>query len=507
MIEAPLLSLTNISKSFGGVHALSQVSLTASQGEVHAVLGENGAGKSTLMKIIAGALHPDSGQIEWDGKQVEFREPRDASQLGIAIVYQEPVFFNELSVLENLYLGEELKTPSGALDWKRMTEGAAEALARMGLPGNIAGKPIAELTLGVKQLVLIARAIHRKARLLILDEPTAILSDRETEILFRTIRSLKKDGVSILYISHRLAEIFQIADRLSVLRDGKLVMNALVKDATEERLINAMTGRKISLDVYRPRLFQEKPPILQVEHLSRLGSYTDVSFSLHSGEIMGFYGLVGAGRSEVVKALYGEMPADSGIIRYQGKEFKAQSSRDAIRSGIVYVPEDRRQQGLFPIRSIIDNISASMLTSLVKVLGYIDPKRELALAEGESRRLNIKASSLGAAVSSLSGGNQQKVILGRGLTLNPQVLILDEPTHGIDVSTKNEIHKLIMNLAEQGIAIILITSDLPEVLALADNFSVMHEGHLMGTMGRAEASESAILRLALGLESAEANPV
>ncbi|HEX7975437.1 MAG TPA: ATP-binding cassette domain-containing protein, partial [Anaerolineales bacterium] len=242
-------------------------------------------------------------------------------------------------------------------------------------------------------------------------------------------------------------------------------------------------------------------------HLSRMGSYTDVSFSLHSGEIMGFYGLVGAGRSEVVKAVYGEMAADSGVIRYKGKEFKPQSSRYSIRNGIVYVPEDRRQQGLFPIRSIVDNISASMLASLVKILGYVDPKRELALVEGQSRRLSIKASSLGAAVSSLSGGNQQKVILGRGLTLDPQVLILDEPTHGIDVGTKSEIHKLIMNLAEQGIAIILITSDLPEVLALADNFSVMHEGHLMGTMSRAEATESAILRLALGLESAEADPV
>jgi ABC-type sugar transport system ATPase subunit len=503
MIENPLLRLTEISKSFGGVQALSKVSLTADCGEVHAIIGENGAGKSTLMKIIAGALRPDSGRVEWEGKQVELREPRDASRLGIAIVYQEPVFFNELSVLENLYLGEELRTPTGAMDWARMTQGAKEALERMDLPVDIIGKPIADLTLGVKQLVLIARAIHRQARLLILDEPTAILSDRETEILFKTIRKLKQDGVSILYISHRLAEIFQIADRLSVLRDGKLVLESSVKDATQDSLINAMTGRKISADVYHPRPYAQSAPLLEVEHLSRMGNYTNVSFTVRPGEIVGFYGLVGAGRSEVVKAVYGEMPADEGTIRYKNQVFQPHSSRDAIRKGIIYVPEDRRQQGLFPIRSILDNISASMLRSLTRVLGFIDPKREFALAEKESLSLNIKASSLEAMVSSLSGGNQQKVVLGRGLTLNPQVLILDEPTHGIDVGTKNEIHKLIMNLADQGIAIILITSDLPEVLALADNFVVMHEGRMMGMLSREQATEENILRLALGLNSSE----
>lgn len=499
MIETPLLCLTEISKSFGGVQALSQVSLTANRGEVHAIVGENGAGKSTLMKIIAGALRPDSGLIEWEGKPVEFHQPREASQLGIAIVYQEPVFFNELSVLENLYLGEELKTSNGAMDWKRMTLGTQAALARLHLPDDIVGRPIADLTLGMKQLVLIARAIHRNARLLILDEPTAILSDRETEILFNTIGELKAEGISVLYISHRLAEIFRIGDRLSVLRDGKLVMGTAVQEATQKKLITAMTGRLISSDVYRPRPFEKNPSILEVEHLSRMGSYSDISFSLRPSEILGFYGLVGAGRSEVVKAIYGEMLADSGRICYQGKEFKPKSSRDAIRQGIVYVPEDRRSQGLFPIRSIVDNLSASMLRSLVKFLGYIDPQKEQTLAQNQSRSLNIKSSSLQAMVSSLSGGNQQKVVLGRGLTLNPIVLILDEPTHGIDVGTKSEIHKLIMDLAENGMAIILITSDLPEALALSDRIVVMHEGYQMGLLARSDANEEVILRLALGL--------
>ena len=501
MKETPLLSLTNISKSFGGVRALTEVTLTANRGEVHAVVGENGAGKSTLMKIIAGALRPDSGTIYLNGNSVEFKEPRDAARLGIAIVYQEPVFFNELSVLENIYLGEELKTRSGALDWEGMTIGAQKALSQLGLPTDIISRSMAELSLGIKQLVLIARSVHRKVHLLILDEPTAILSQRETELLFNTIKELKSQGVAILYISHRIAEIFQIADRISVLRDSYLVAHYKLEEATEDKLITAMTGRELSSDIYRPRAYDHAAPILSARNLTRLGNYDRVSFDLHAGEILGLYGLVGAGRSEVAKAIFGEMASDGGEIFVNGRRFNPRSSRDAQRKGIIYVAEDRRQQGLFPIRSIRDNLSAGLLRMLAGWGGIVNSRQETALAQEQVTNLNIKISSLFANVFSLSGGNQQKVVLGRGLTHKPKVLILDEPTHGIDVGTKNEIHKLILRLAEQGIAILLITSDLPEALALADNFLIMHEGRVVGYLPRAEANEESILRLALGLQN------
>lgn len=494
-----LLRLTNIYKSFGGVQALSGVSLIAHSGEVHAVVGENGAGKSTLMKIIAGALRPDSGQIVWNGTEVTFQEPRDASKLGIAIVYQEPLYFNDLSVVENLFLGEELKRPDGTLDWKRMTEQGVEALRCIGLSPEIIRKPMSDLSLGVKQLVLIARAVQRNAKLLILDEPTAILSQRETEILFQTIRTLKENNVSILYISHRLSEIFEIADYVTVLRDGHVVMESEISETNENDLINAMTGRQISTDIYLPRNYQQEQPLLVVQNLTCEGFYRNISFTLKPRQILAFYGLVGAGRSEVAKTIIGEIKADAGTITYEGRTIKPKSCREAIGLGIVYLPEDRRAQGLFMIRSIKDNIIASKLQSISFRFGKINSNLEKSVVTQVFQKLAIKAPTIEIPVSSLSGGNQQKVLLGRSLTLQPKLLILDEPTHGIDVGTKNEIHKLIFELATQGIAIILITSDLPEALAIADTFVVMHEGQLMGILDRQEATEETIIRLALGI--------
>ncbi len=495
----PLLALEGVSKNFGGVQALIDVSIEVARGEVHAIVGENGAGKSTLMKIISGALSPSAGEMTFDGQTVVFKDPRTAAQAGIAIVYQEPAFFGELSVVENLYLGDEIRTRMGAMDWSRMTAGATEALAEIGLPPSLLAKSMLELPIGTQQLVLIARSVHRKAKLLILDEPTAILSLSETAILFDAIRALKAQGVSILYISHRIAEIFQIADRISVLRDGRLVAGFTREEASETRLVSAMTGRQISADVYEPRSFTDEPAILETHHLGRAGNYQDVSFALRPGEVLGLYGLVGAGRSEVAKAIYGELHADSGEIWYQGRRIAPRSGRDAIGMGIIYVPEDRRQQGLFPIRTTRDNLSAGMLRAVSGLLGWIRPKQELSLALSLMQELNIKASSPLAPVSSLSGGNQQKVVLGRGISHDPRVLMLDEPTHGIDVGTKAEIHRLIMALAKQGLAILLISSDLSEILVLADNVLVMHEGRVMDSAPRVEASETRILRSALGL--------
>jgi ABC-type sugar transport system ATPase subunit len=499
MTEMPLLALENISKSFGGLQALQEIELTIFTGEVHAVLGENGAGKSTLMKIIAGALHPDTGKLVLDGKEVIFEGPRDASQVGIAIVYQEPSYFPELSVLENFYIGEEIISRFGTMDWDQMAEGATLALTKMGLSVDLLGKRMSELSIGTQQLVLIARGIHKKARVLILDEPTSILSQAETDILFSTIRELKKQGISILYISHRLSEIFQIADRITVLRDGKLVNQFSLSETTEEKLIQAMSGRQIATTLYQQRNFSDTKPILEVKNLTHYGLYQDVSFKLHRGEILGLYGLVGAGRSEVATTIFGELPADHGKIFLNEKEIKPASSKDAIKKSIIYMPEDRRIQGLFPIRSIQDNLSAGLLGSITGFLGTIRKDREVSMTSIQLQNLKIKTNNPGNPVTSLSGGNQQKVVLGRGLSHKPRILILDEPTRGIDVGTKNEIYKLIMELAGQGMAILLISSDLPEVLALADNFMIMHEGYVMANLSREEATEEAILRLALGL--------
>ena len=502
MTEQPLLVLEGISKTYGGVHALNSVSLQVLRGEVHAVVGENGAGKSTLMKIIAGSVEPSEGTLAYEGHPVRFSGPRDAADAGIAIAYQEPAFFGELSVLENIYLGAEILTNTGALDWGRMAEGAAIALSSMGLPAEILGTPMVELSIGTQQLVLIARSIHRKCKLLILDEPTAILSLSETGILFRAIRTLKEGGVSILYISHRLAEIFQIADRISVLRDGKLVAVHAVADVNTDELVADMTGRQFNSDVYRPRSFAEQAPVIEARALSRAGNYSDVSFALRPGEVLGVYGLVGAGRSEFARAIFGELQPDSGKIFFDGQEVTLRKPQDAIVHGVLYVAEDRRHQGLFPIRATRDNLSAGILHSLTSVFGLIRPRSEESVALAVMKQLSIKASSPLAPVSSLSGGNQQKVVLGRGLTHKPRVLMLDEPTHGIDIGTKTEIHRLIMELAEQGIAILLISSDLPEVLALADNLLVMHEGNVVDTMARTAMTETRILRSALGLGQA-----
>lgn len=499
MDKTVLLKLMNISKSFGGIQALDDVSLNFYKGEVHAIIGENGAGKSTLMKIIAGALCPDSGTIEFEGNKVDFMSPRDASEIGISIVYQEPIFFKELSVLENIYMGEEETNTNGILNWASMTNGAVRAIERIGLSSDIVGKPMSELTLGSQMRVLIARSIHKNVKLLILDEPTAILSQIEMDILFKTIKELKKQGVSIIYISHRIAEIFKIADRISILRDGRKVTSYLLEDATEDKLVLAMIGRKLSFETQPRSHLKTAKPLVVVKHLTRVGFYHDVSFEIKPGEILGFYGLVGAGRSEVAKAIYGEMLPDEGDIIFKDKIFSPRNSRDAIDQGIVYVPEDRRYQGLFLIRSIQDNLSAGILRFISNKFGVINKQKELSLAQEQIDNLKIKTSSIVEPVSSLSGGNQQKVVLGRGLTHKVFLLILDEPTHGIDVATKNEVHKLIVSLAESDVAIMLISSDLPEILSLADNLLIMHEGKVEGYMSRSEATEESVLRLTLGL--------
>ena len=499
MANTPLLSMRGVTKNFGGTRALDDVSFDVFAGEIHTIVGENGAGKSTLMKMIAGVHKPDTGHMEMNGAKIDFHGPADATRAGVSIVYQEPMFFPKLSVVENFYLGEELLKSSGAMDWKRMTEEAAEGMRRMGLPPDIVSKSMSELSIGTQQLTLIARGVHRNARLLLLDEPTSILSQAETDILFSMVADLKKRGVGILYISHRIQELFQIADTMTVLRDGRKIVTMPAAEATEASLVEAMSGRSVQFDNYVKRDISPES-ILEVRDLSRAGYYSHVSFTLRKGEILGVYGLIGAGRSEMARAIFGEMPADSGAISLDGKPFRPTKAKAAFDSGIAYVPEDRRIQGLFMPRSIRDNMTAGLLPKLASGRGIIDRRREQDVATRTSERLSVKSAGIEAPANSLSGGNQQKVLLSRGILHEPRVLILDEPTRGIDVRTKSEVHRLIMELAGQGVSILLISSDLPEVLGLADSFVVMHEGRMSEKMPREEAGEQEILRLALGLE-------
>lgn len=499
MKNGNLLSLINISKRFGGVQALSNINLSVGYGEVHAVVGENGAGKSTLMKIIAGALDPEAGgEIYFEEEPVIFSKPKDSTDLGIAIVLQEPVFFGEQSVLENFYIGGELTNKVGMLDWEKMSIEGTKALTEMNLPPEIIGKPMNSLSIGTQQLVMIARGIHKNAKLLILDEPTSILSSSETNILFEKIFELKKRGVSILYISHRIPEIFKIADKISVLRDGEKVGEFDIGNVNESNLISKMTGREINLDVYNGHRIDYNNPIIEVKNISKAGYYQNISFEIHRGEILCVYGLVGAGRSEVARAIFGELKQDDGAILFNNEVLDFSHPLDAYKVGIVYVPEDRRAQGLFPSHSIRNNLSAGQLKKLTKYLGIIDDKKESNFVKDAIIDLEIKASgSILDPVLSLSGGNQQKVIFGRGLLNNPKLLILDEPTRGIDVGTKALIHNKIMVLAESGMPLLVISSDLPEVLSLADNILVMHEGQICGIVPRSEATEEKILSLAL----------
>lgn len=493
--------MRGVSKTFGGVRALDDVFFDVHAGEIHAVVGENGAGKSTLMKIIAGVYRPDAGHIEIDGARVDFQGPADASRAGVSIVYQEPMFFPKLSVVENFYLGEELLTSSGAMDWRRMTAEAAGGLERMGLSPDIISKSMSELSIGTQQLALIARGVHRKARLLLLDEPTSILSQAETDILFAMMAELKKRDVGILYISHRIQELFQVADAMTVLRDGRKIVDMSATEASEQSLVEAMFGRSVEFDNYAYREITGEP-ILRIENLTRAGYYAGVSFALRKGEVLGVYGLVGAGRSEMARAVFGEMPADSGGIFLDGKPFRPMRVRTAFVHGIAYVPEDRRAQGLFMPRSIRDNMTAGLLGKLAATMGVIDCGRERAAAIRTSERLDVKSAGVEAPAASLSGGNQQKVLLARGLLHEPRILILDEPTRGIDVRTRSEVHRLIMELAKQGVSILLISSDLPEILALSDSYLVMHEGRMSEKLARDKAGEREILRLALGLKPA-----
>jgi rhamnose transport system ATP-binding protein len=490
-----LLSAASITKAFAGVRALKGVSFDLRPGEVHALVGENGAGKSTLIKIITGAEAPDRGDLVVHGRVVAEMDPGLSRALGIAAIYQQPSLFPDLTVAENIAMALETGGPWRRLDWPGRTRTAAALLERIGAAIDPA-RLVETLSMPEQQIVEIAKAIGADAKIVIMDEPTASLTEREVERLFKVIALLKTHGCGVIYISHRLEEVFAVADRITVLRDGETVKTCARGEVDRAALIRMMVGRELSA-VFPKRAVPLGEVALDVRHLShRATGVADVSLTVRKGEILGLAGLVGSGRTQVAEILFGLTPADAGEIRVHGKTLRLTSPADAIDAGIAYVPEDRRQHGVVLEMSVAANASLASLGAVSR-RGIIDRAREQTAAERYVEAFRIKTPSVGADVGTLSGGNQQKVALARWLSTHPSILILDEPTQGVDVGSKAEIHSLMQTLAEQGLAIIMISSELPEILGMSDRIAVMRAGRIRGVLDRADATQAAVLALAL----------
>jgi rhamnose transport system ATP-binding protein len=493
---ATLLTLAGVSKSFGAVQALRGVDLELLPGEVHALVGENGAGKSTLIKIVTGAHAPDSGTLVIGGEAVTRADPVRARRLGVAPIYQQPALFPDLSVAENLAFGNEPPGPWRRIDWAERRRRAQALLARVGAaidPDAEAGS----LRMAEQQLVEIARALGANARILLMDEPTAALAEPEAERLFALIGELRGQGVAVLYVSHRLPEVLRIADRVTVLRDGALVETRRADALNEAELIRLMVGRELQA-VFPKREVARSGVVLEARSLSsQAAGVSAATFALTRGEILGFAGLVGSGRTELARVLFGLDPADSGELRIGGDTVHVESPRHAIALGLAYVPEDRRRHGVIPEMSVAANTTLAVLREISRG-PLLDEAAEREVAQGFVERFAIKTPSLDAPVANLSGGNQQKVALARWLATKPRVLILDEPTQGVDVGAKAEIHRLMVELAEQGLAILMISSELPEILGMSDRIAVMRGGRVVATLERADATQERVMALALG---------
>ncbi|MEP6787753.1 MAG: sugar ABC transporter ATP-binding protein [Acidobacteriota bacterium] len=491
-----LLKAENISKAYAGVQALRDASFDLQAGEVHALVGENGAGKSTLIKIITGAVLQDEGEIALNGEAVSENSPALSKSLGIAAIYQQPALFPELSVAENIAIGLERPHAFSVVKWGERRRIAKELLDRVGARIDVE-TTAGELSMPQQQLVEIARALGTNAKVLIFDEPTASLSEEDTQNLFRVIRELRSQGVGMIYISHRLEELPAIADRVTVLRDGRTIETREMADVTSEQLIRLMVGRDLSA-VFPKREVERGETIFELKNFgSRAAGIRRVNLAVRAGEIVGVAGLIGAGRTELAKTIFGLDPADEGEILLQGKPISIGHPSEAIEYGIAYLPEDRRKHGVvldFPISA---NIT---LASLKKLSGFggMDFGKEKEIAVEYTRRLGVKTPAIFSAVSTLSGGNQQKVAISRWLMTRPSVLILDEPTQGIDVGAKAEIHELMMEIAEQGVAIVMISSELPEILGMSDRIAVMNGGTIVKIFDREEATQDNILAVALG---------
>jgi rhamnose transport system ATP-binding protein len=493
-MQQAVLEMRQIAKRFDITQALDNVALTLYPGEIHALLGENGAGKSTLIKIMTGLYPPDQGEILLEGKPIQVRNSIEAQARGIAAIYQEPMIFPDLTVAENIFISH--RNRGSLLRWGKLYQDAEAILSRLDVKLDVR-QPARALTVGAQQVVEIAKAISLDVRVLIMDEPTAALSAHEVNTLFKLVDTLRSQGVAILFISHRLEEVFKIADRITVLRDGKLIATAPRQQMTIDSVIRDMVGREMA-EFFAKRATQRGDLLLAVRGLARENVFRDLNFTVYRGEVLGFAGLVGARRTDVGLALFGVEPATAGEIEWQGAAVKIRTAEQALKLGMAYVTEDRRQLGLTIPMSITTNITLPMLREYLSALGLIKRPAELATAEHYRERLSIRTPSVQVEVGKLSGGNQQKVMLGKWLNARPQLLILDEPTRGIDVGAKAEVHHIISDLTAQGIAVILISSDLPEVLAMSDRILVMREGRQMGIFSRAEATQEKILTAMMG---------
>lgn len=503
MHSTPIVEMKQIDKSFAGNKVLKNVDFEVRSGEVHALMGENGAGKSTLIKVLTG-IHPrDHGVIKVDGAEVDFTNPKQAEEMGISVIHQELNIIPYLTVAQNMFLGKELVYgKTGILHKKEMHQRTKESLKELGVttihPNDIAG----DLSVGKQQMVEIARALSTKARLIVMDEPTAALTDREIDNLFRVVTELKKQGVSIIYISHRMEEIFHLCDRITILRDGQFVGCENIADTSFEAIVKMMVGRELG-ERFPERTHAVGDVIFEVENLKRDGLFQDVSFNVKEGEILGIAGLMGAGRSEVMEAIFGFQKKDGGTVKLLGKELHIKHPRDAVRAGIGFITEDRKAKGLVLGASIRENIALTNLRAVSKN-GFISDAKEKNLVMDLIQKLQVRTTGKEQQVKSLSGGNQQKVVIAKWLGIHPRVLILDEPTRGVDVGAKKEIYTIMNELTQSGVAIMMISSELPEVLGVSDRIMVMHEGKVTGFLNRDEADQEKIMTAATGGNKHEA---
>lgn len=495
-----ILRMQGITKTFPGVVALNDVTFDQKKGEIHALVGENGAGKSTLMKILGGAYLPDKGSIEIDGKKADIKNPRDALDYKISIIYQEFNLVPTLSIAENIFLGKELvKSGLQNLDRAAMVEQSKQAIGKLGLEELDFSSLVRNLSVAQQQMVEIGKALFNNANILVMDEPTSVLSQKETDALFQLIKGLRQEGISIIYISHRLEEVMELCDRITVLRDGELIctLDNSEKSVTKDEIIKHMVGR--SLKDYFPerKATKNAKKLLEVKGFSKKEMFQDISFDLYQGEILGFYGLVGAGRTEIMKSLFSSMEPDHGEIIVEGQNVRIRSVDQAIRQGIALVPEDRKREGLVLKMTLADNICLPSLDG-INTGGTIIPKKKKELVDTYLESLSITPPLPNRLAKDFSGGNQQKAVIAKWLATKPKIMILDEPTRGIDVGAKAEIYKLIVQLSESGVGIIFVSSELMEIIGMCDRVIVIHEGQITGEFDRNEASQEKLMHAAAG---------
>ncbi|HEV2516736.1 MAG TPA: sugar ABC transporter ATP-binding protein [Devosia sp.] len=495
-MSQPKLTLSGVTKSFPGVRALHEVSLELYPGEVTALIGENGAGKSTLVKVLTGIYQPDAGEIVLDGKPVSLGSAHKAFELGITAIHQETVLFDDLSVAENIYLGHAPKTRFGTIDWTLMRADARRVLSDMGAGHIDAEARLRDLSIANKHLVAVARAMSIDAEVVIMDEPTAALSHKEIEDLFVLIELLKEDGKAVLFISHKFDEIYRIADRFTVFRDGEMVGKGLIDETPQNDIIRMMVGRSVD-HIFPARTPAIGDTVLKLDGLSHPTEFDDIGFELRRGEILGFYGLVGAGRSEVMQAIFGLTPTSRGAMTLDGAPFQPRTPADAIAAGIVYVPEERGKQGVVVDLPIVQNVSLPSLKNTSRQ-GFLRMAEEFALTRKYTERLDLRAASLSQNAGTLSGGNQQKVVIAKWLATQPKVIILDEPTKGIDIGSKAAVHAFMAELVAEGLAVIMVSSELPEVMGMSDRIVVMRAGRIDAVLDNHDLTADALVRRAIG---------